>query len=237
MTPHIESKLEDVASLVLMPGDPLRAQYIANNFLIDVKEINGLRNMLAFTGTYQGKRITVFSSGMGIPSMGIYAYELYHFYHVEKIIRIGTAGTSCPETKVNDIIVATGAHSLSNFAYAFNGEQRHYYPCSFGLTNKIISVACDQNINIKSGPLLTSEIFDLYTQNKDITKFVNDKIKPIACEMEAFALFCIASNLKKEAATLVTVTDSPFEENMLSTKEREQGLNKMIKLALDSIIK
>ena len=146
-TIHIESLKEDIAPIVLMPGDPLRAKYIADNFLTDVKLVNKVRNIFAYTGYYNNKRVTVFSSGMGIPSMGIYAYELYKFYDVKKIIRIGTCGTVNKNVKLLDVILATSSYSLSTFPLLFDLDTGKEYFSSVLLNKKIKDVALDMNIN------------------------------------------------------------------------------------------
>jgi len=143
-TAHIESKKEDIASIVLMPGDPLRAKYVAENFLTDYKLVNTVRNMYAYTGTYKGKRVTVFASGMGIASIGIYAYELYKFYDVEKIIRIGTCGTNSRDIKLLDIVLAEQAYSLNNFPQLFDGDKEKEYNASEILNNAIKSKALEE---------------------------------------------------------------------------------------------
>ena len=235
-TAHIESQLEDIAPVVLMPGDPLRAKYIAENFLEDAKLINKTRNMFGYTGTYKGKKITVFASGMGIPSIGIYSYELFKFYNVEKIIRIGTCGSFNKDIKLLDVILSTGAFCKSYFDVLLDGEDVDFIESDEHLNNIIINKAKDNNISLKIGKTITSDVFDLYCDDKE--KF-RDNFKEdnyLSVEMEAFGLFYVAKKLGKEASCLMTVVDSLFDNRSLSSSDREKSLNDMIKLALESII-
>jgi len=236
MTAHIESKLEDIAPIVLMPGDPLRAKYIAENFLSDVKLINSVRNMLGYTGTYKNKRVTVFASGMGIPSIGIYSYELYKFYNVEKIIRIGTCGSFDENIKLLDVILSTGAYCKSHFDELLDGVDIDFIQSSDEINRSIMNTAKLKNIDLKVGKTITSDVFDLYCDSKE--KFRNNfpDMKFLGVEMEAFGLFYIAKKLDKEASCLMTVVDSLFDNRSLSSSDREKSLNDMIKLALESII-
>ena len=235
---HINSKKEDIAELVLLPGDPLRAKYIAENFLEDYKLVNEVRNMLGFTGFYKGKKITVIGSGMGIPSVAIYAHELYHFYDVKKIIRIGTAGAFSPETKVKDIILGMKAYSHSNFAYAYRKIESPIVDSSDNLNKTILETSKELNIPIKTGTIYTAEVFDVYKNIDHLKQTIPENIKPLASEMEAFALFHVAEDDNKEVACIVSVSDSLFEENVdLTPEERQTSLNEMIILALESIIK
>lgn len=231
MTPHIESKLEDIAEIVLMPGDPLRAKYIADTYLKNVKEVNKVRNMTAYTGYYKDKRITVFPSGMGIPSVGIYAYELYKFYNVKKIIRIGTCGSNHPDIKISDIILADSAYSESTFVKVITQKEEKIITGSINLLNQINDTAKKNNINLIRGPIYTSDIFDVYFNIDHILEGKN----LLASEMECYGLYFIAKYLNKEAATLITVVDSKYDKTFLSSEERQNNLNTMIKLALESI--
>ncbi len=235
-TPHIESKLEDIAEVVLMPGDPLRAKYIAENFLTDYKLINTVRNMFGYTGYYKGKRVTVFASGMGVPSIGIYSYELYKFYHVEKIIRIGTSGSFHKDVKLLDVVLSTGAYCKSYFDQLLDNQDINYIEASHNLNDKIKKVADDAHIPVKIGKTITSDVFDLYTDSEDVfrTNFPGDDY--LAVEMEAFGLFYIAKKLGREASCLMTVVDSFYDKRSLSSEERETSLNQMIELALDTAV-
>ena len=235
-TPHIESKLEDIAEVVLMPGDPLRAKYIAENFLTDYKLINTVRNMFGYTGYYKGRRVTVFASGMGVPSIGIYSYELYKFYHVERIIRIGTSGSFHKDVKLLDVVLSTGAYCKSYFDQLLDNQDINYIEASHNLNDKIKKVADDAHIPLKIGKTITSDVFDLYTDSEDVfrTNFPGDDY--LAVEMEAFGLFYIAKKLGREASCLMTVVDSFYDKRSLSSEERETSLNQMIELALDTAV-
>ena len=230
-TIHIGSTKEDIAEIVLMPGDPLRAKYIAENFLTDYKEVNHTRNMLAYTGYYNGKRVTVFPSGMGIPSVGIYSYELYKFYDVNKIIRIGTCGSNKEDIKVGDVVLADAAYSESSFGEIITPGTGKVMEASKDLTDKIYQIGTNNNLNVKRGMIYTSDIFDVYF---DTSKIIAGK-NLLVSEMEAYGLFFIAKYLNKEAATILTVVDSKYEEKVVTPEEREKALNDMIKLALESI--
>ena len=232
---HIECTKEDIAEVCIMPGDPLRAKYIAENFLTDAKLINRARNMFGYTGYYNGKRVTVMGHGMGMPSVSIYAFELYYFFGVQKIIRIGTCGGLKEELKVPDIILATQSYTESNFAYSYNGDPTHIAYPSKKLTNDIRAKAKEQGISIHEGCVMCTEQFGFYSDNENVLKRVPDNIDLYGEEMETFALFHIANSFGKEAAALLTVVDSKYEKTFLSIEDREKSLNTMIKLALDSI--
>lgn len=237
MTVHIESKKEDIAEVVLMPGDPLRAKYIAENFLTDYKLVNKVRNMYGYTGYYKGKKITVFASGMGIPSIGIYSYELYKFYDVKKIIRIGTSGSFNKNIKVLDVVLSSGAYSKTYFPKLFDGKEVDYISSSENLNNDIKNTADSLHIPLKIGKTITSDVFDLYSSSllEFRSNFPSDDF--LSVEMEAFGLFFIANKLKREASCLMTVVDSFYDKKSLSSEERETSLNRMITLALESAVK
>lgn len=238
MTPHNEAKLEDIASTVLMPGDPLRAKYIANNFLTDVKLINSVRNMYGYTGLYKGKKITVFASGMGMPSMGIYCYELYKFYNVQNIIRIGSCGAYSPDLNIFDTLLVDNSYTEGNFAYALEGANCHTIQADESLNNIIENCSKELNIPIVKGNVLCSEVFDYYVKNIDdlISRFPKD-LNIIGAEMESFALFYTAKYLNRKAACLLTVVDSHYKNQAITAEEREKSLNNMIVLALESALK
>lgn len=237
-TPHNEANLGDIAKTVIMPGDPLRAKYIATNFLTDAKLVNSVRGMYAYTGNYKGKEVTVMASGMGMPSMGIYAYELYKFYDVENIIRIGSCGAYIPELKLFDIVLAENTFSEGNFALTYNNDDCHIVSSSKELNNIISSVATDTNTTLTIGNTVCSDFFDVYMS--DVNQFLSrvpDGFNPVSAEMEAFALFYIAKTLGKKAACLMSVVDSKFIKEVATAEERETGLNNMITLALESSLK
>lgn len=233
---HIESNKEDIADVVLMPGDPLRAKYIKEKFLTGAKEVNSVRNMLAYTGFYKGKRVTVFASGMGIPSIGIYSYELFKFYDVKKIIRIGTSGSFNKDIKLRDIILSTGSYCKSYFPYLLGGEDISFINSSTSLNEKITKIAQEKNISLKVGQTITSDVFDLYCVDIDKFRSNFEEDKYLAVEMEAFGLFYVAKLLKKEATCLMTVVDSLYDKDSLSSEDREKTLDEMITLALDAAL-
>lgn len=238
MTPHNEANLEDIASTVLMPGDPLRAKYIADNFLTDVKLINSVRNMYGYTGLYKGKKITVFASGMGMPSMGIYCYELYKFYNVQNIIRIGSCGAYSPDLNIFDTLLVDNSYTEGNFAYALEGANCHTIQADESLNNIIENCSKELNIPIIKGNVLCSEVFDYYVKNIDdlISRFPKD-LNIIGAEMESFALFYTAKYLNRKAACLLTVVDSHYKNQAITAEEREKSLNNMIVLSLESALK
>ncbi len=237
-TPHNEANLGDIAKTVIMPGDPLRAKYIAENFLTDYKLVNYVRGMSAYTGKYRGKEITVMASGMGMPSMGIYCYELYKFYDVENIIRIGSCGSYKPDLKLFDIILSENVFSESSFALTLNNDDCHIVSSNKSLNNIILDTAKESNINLCVGNTLCSDCFDVYMT--DVNKFL-DRVphgfNPVSAEMEAFALFYVAKMLNKKAACLMSVVDSKYITEVATSEERQTGLNNMIKLALESSLK
>ena len=218
MTVHIESKKEDIAEVVLMPGDPLRAKYIAEKFLTDYKLVNRVRNMFAYTGYYKDKRVTVFASGMGVPSIGIYSYELYKFYDVKKIIRIGTSGSFNKDIKVKDVVLSSGAYCKSYFDQLFDGEDIDYIESSKSLNDTIINTANSLNIPLKIGKTITSDVFDLYSDSMEKFKSNFPEEDYLATEMEAFGLFYMASKFKREATCLLTVVDSFYDKKSLTSE-------------------
>lgn len=234
---HIDCTKEDLAPYVIMPGDPLRAKYIAEKYLKDAKLVSSARNMFAYTGTYQGKRVSVMGSGMGMPSMSIYAFELFHFFGAEKIIRVGTCGGLLPEMDVPDIILATESYNEGNFAYSYNGDSTHYAYPSQNLNKVIQSVAQEKGKKLFLGTVMSTEQFGFYSDNEHVLARVPSDTQIIGEEMESFALFHIASSFQKEAACLLTVVDSKFKETFMSIEERERSLDEMIVLALDAIIR
>lgn len=235
-TPHIEAQEGEIAKTVIMPGDPLRAKYIADNFLEDVKLVNKVRNILAYTGKYKGKEFTIFASGMGIPSIGIYSYELFTFYNVEKIIRIGTCGANREDIKLFDVILADSAYSLSTFAYLFDGTEDKVMYADSEINNKIETTANETNISLKRGTIITSDVFNVYVDNEKYMAKYPSNLNSLASEMESFGLFFIAKKLNKKASCLLTVVDSPYDKRIVSSEDRQNSLNTMIKLALDSCL-
>ena len=237
MTPHNSAKKGEIAKTVIMPGDPMRAKYIAEKYLTDYRLVNEVRGMYAYTGLYNGKEVTVMAHGMGMPSMGIYAYELYKFYDVEEIIRIGSCGAYEKDMKLFDIILSTACYTESSFALTLNNDLCHIAYSDEDLNIKIGKVAYQNEIKLYRGMTACLDCFDVYMTdvNKFFDRMPND-IKPIAAEMEAFSLFYIAKMLGKKAACLMSVVDSKYIKDVATAEEREQGLDKMIKLALDSVL-
>lgn len=231
-TPHITSSIDDIANIVIMPGDPLRAKYIAKNFLTDIKEVNSVRNMTAYTGYYKGKKVTVFPSGMGIPSIGIYAYELYKYYNVDTIIRVGSCGSYKEDINLYDVILVDKSYSESNFAKTYYGIDTNVIDSDGELNKKIADTANEINKKIIIGNVYCTECFYSLTEKE------SPLIKEHNClsvEMESYALFHIAKSLNKKACTVLTVSDSLVSHEQTTPREREQGFNDMILLVLESI--
>ena len=238
MSIHCNAKKEDITKTVLMPGDPLRAKYIAENFLENARLVNTVRNMLAYTGTYKGKEITVFSHGMGMASMGIYCYELYKFYDVENIIRIGSCGAYSENLNIFDTILVDNSYTEGNFAYEWNEKDCHLAKSSSFLNEIIENVSMQNNIPYIKGNTLCSDCFDGYLE--DVNSLINrfpKELNIIGAEMESFALFYLAKYLGKQASCLLTVVDSICKKQEISSEDREKSLNNMIKLALESAVK
>lgn len=233
-TPHNQAQMGEIAKTVLMPGDPLRAKYIAETYLEDVKQFNEIRNMFGYTGTYKGKEVSVMGSGMGMPSVGIYSYELFTHYEVENIIRIGTAGSYCEEVKIYDVVLAEEAYSESSFAKTQNGyELDRTYP-SEKLNKKIENKAKEMGINIVKGCVHSS---DVYYQEGET--YFHDLYKEKGClcvEMESFALFHNAKVLGKNAACLLTISNSLLTGVETDPKERQTAFDEMLKIAIESAI-
>ena len=235
---HCNAKKEDITKTVLMPGDPLRAKYIAENFLENARLVNTVRNMFAFTGTYKGREITVFSHGMGMASMGIYCYELYKFYDVENIIRIGSCGAYSEDLNIFDTILVDKSYTEGNFAYEWNEKDCHLIESSEFLNEIIESTAKEINIPYIKGNTLCSDCFDGYLESiPNLIKRFPKELNIIGAEMEAFALFYMAHYLGRQASCLLTVVDSHYKKQEISSEEREKSLNNMITLALESAIK
>ena len=238
-TPHNSANPNEIAKTVVMPGDPLRAKYIAENFLENYTLVNDVRNMFAYTGTYKGKKITVMASGMGMPSMGIYCYELYKFYNVENIIRIGSCGGYTPSLKLFDIILSEQVFSESNFALNANNEDCHLVSSSSKLNNIIEETSNEINIPIVKGTTACMEFFDLYIPDlQKVLDRIPKNLEPIGA---AFALFYVAKMLNKNASCLMSVVDTNVNSDLpkenASAEDRQNSLNKMITLALESAIK
>ncbi len=233
MTPHIESKKEDIAKVVLMPGDPLRAKFIAETYLKDYKLVNQVRGMLGYTGYYKDKLVTVMASGMGIPSMGIYSYELFNFYEVEAIIRIGSCGAYTRELKLYDLVLVVQCYSESNYALIQNGDSQKEILASQQLNEQIIKTARGLSLNLKVGKVHCSEVF--YQKNNSFQKLYENK-NCLAVEMETFSLFHNANLFNKKAACLLTVSDNLETKEITTSEERQVSFTEMIELAFESIL-
>ena len=234
MTPHNEAKKEDIAKVVLMPGDPLRAKYIAENFLEDAKLVNSVRGMFAYTGTYKGKRLTVMGHGMGIPSIGIYTHELFSVYDVDCIIRIGSCGAYVESLDLKDIIVVNEGYSESTFAEVYNGCKDHSIAAKNSCNDVILETAKEMDLKIVQGNVHSTDAFYSTTAN---LKELYEVHGCIAAEMEAFALFNIANALNKKAGCILSVSDSLVKPGELTPAERQTALTNMIKLGLETAIK
>lgn len=231
-TPHINAKKDDFAKTVLMPGDPRRATFIAENFLSDVRLVNDVRGILAYTGTYKGKKVSVMASGMGQPSIGIYSHELYAHYGVETIIRVGTCGSYQEKVKLFDVIIATGASTNSSWSRQYNLQGGTYSAvCDFLLARKVYDIAKETKTEVVAGNVFSSDIF--YDENPDIWKEWA-KLGVLGVEMESYALYTIAARLDKKALCLLTVTDHFITHEKATSEQRELGLRKMIVLALEA---
>lgn len=233
-TVHIESKKDEISDVVLMPGDPKRCEYIAKNYLKDYKLVNDVRGMTAYTGYYKDRLVTVFPSGMGCPSMGIYSYELFKEYGVENIIRIGSCASYSEKLRLLDVILVSNSYSESNYAKAMGGYRDKVVASDESLNNVILSQAKDSKIKLVKGNIYCGDAF--YEVDYDYKERVRDK-DVLGIEMETFALFNNAKKFGKRGAALLTVSDTFYSEEKLSSEEREKGLNEMIILALESCLK
>ena len=231
-TPHIEVKDPSlIAKTVLMPGDPLRAKFIAETFLTDVKQINGVRNMFGYTGLYKGKPITIFGSGMGQPSIGIYSYELFNFYGVENIVRIGSAGSYSADLAVYDTVLVTNAYSESTFAKVAFDIEGDTLPANAELNELLRKCALSANVTLKEAIIHSSDVF--YHTGSFSWERCRDEHGCKAVEMESFALFANAIATGKRAACLLTISDSFITHEATSAEERQNSFTNMMKVALE----
>ncbi len=228
-TPHINAKQGDFAETVLMPGDPLRAKVIAETYLKNVKCVNEVRGMLGYTGEYNGKRVSVMGSGMGIPSIGIYSYELFSFYGVENIIRIGSAGGIADGVALYDIVLGVGACTDSNFSHQYKLPGIFAPIASFDLVQKAIDSSKKLDIPVKCGNILSSDVF------YDDAQSLGDwrKMGVLAVEMEAAGLYMNAARLGKKALAMCTISDLPFSGAVTTAEERQNSFHKMMQLGLE----
>ncbi len=231
-TPHIEvTDKKKFAKTVLMPGDPLRAKFIADTFLTDVEQVNQVRGMLAFTGYYNGKRISVMGSGMGMPSIGIYSYELFNFYDVENIIRIGSGGAYSPELNLFDVVIAEDTWSESSFASTQGVSKSDVMKASPHLNEELIGHAKKLGIPLRVCRFHSSDVF--YRQNFDDYKTIHDKHNCLIVDMESFALFANAMATGKNAACMLTVSDSLVNHEATTSEQRQNAFTNMMKIALE----
>lgn len=232
MSTHIEAKKEDIAKIVIMPGDPNRARFMANKFLTDIKEINTIRAMYGYTGNYKGKKVTIMAHGMGMPSIGIYSYELYKDYDVDVIVRVGSVGAYAKELEALDVVLVTESYSDSSYAKVQNNTLSNLNYPNIDVNNKLKLSANKLNIQLHEGRVYSSDVFySDYINHLDMYK----KNHCLGTEMESFALFHNAKVLNKKAACLLTVSNHFFKDIDISSKEREEAMDKMFIIALESL--
>lgn len=229
-TPHNRANQGDIAEKILLPGDPLRAKYIAENFLDNVTEFNTVRNMFGYTGEYKGKRVSVMGTGMGVPSIGIYSYELIHRYGVKKLIRVGSCGAYQENLKLFDVIIAQGACTDSNYASQYHLDGTYSAISSYELLEKAVTAAKERDIPYFVGNVMTSDIF--YHDNPETWKNWA-KMGVLAVEMESYALFCNAARAGVDALTILTVSDSLVHQTETTAEEREKSFTRMMEIALE----
>lgn len=228
-TPHIKATPEDFGQTVLMPGDPLRSKYIAENFLENPKLVNNVRGVQGYTGLYHGKRVSVMASGMGMPSIGIYSHELYNFYGVSSIIRIGSAGMIDQSLRLRDIVAGMSCYTNSSFGRQF-GFEGHLAPCAdFGLLQKAVEEGEKRGASLRVGPLFSSDTF--YDESNP--SGVLEKLHVLAVEMEGAALYLNAAKAGKKALVLCTISDDPATGEGLSAQERQTSFHQMMEIALE----
>lgn len=230
-TPHNGAKLGDIAKTVLMPGDPLRAKFIADTYLENVKCFNTVRNMLGFTGTYKGKEISVMGGGMGMPSIGIYSYELYNFYGVDNIMRIGSAGGISDDVHLRDVVIGMAASTNSNYASQYKLPGTIAPTADFSLLKKAVDAAEKLNVNTVVGNILSSDIF--YDDNKEANDLWK-KMGVLCVEMEAAALYLNAARAGKKALCILTISDHLYTGESLSAEDRQSSFREMMEIALET---
>ena len=234
-TPHIKATPDDIAKTVLMPGDPLRAKFIAETFLENPVLFNNVRGIQGYTGTYEGTRVSVMASGMGIPSIGIYTHELFNFFDVENIIRIGSAGAYSPKVKVRDIVIAQGACYDTNYVRQFNLPGTYSAISDFGLLSTAVETAKEQHLSYHVGNLFSSDIFygdpEAFTEAEQ-PRAAWSKMGVLCVEMEAAGLFMNAARAGKKALAICTISDHLITGESLPAEERQTSFTEMMKLAL-----
>ncbi len=227
----MEAEKENVARVVLMPGDPLRAQYVAENFLEDPILFNDVRNMYGYTGTYKGKKISVMGSGMGIPSIGIYAHDLYTYFDVDAIIRIGSAGAVADDVHTRDVVIAMSASTNSNFAEQFHLQGTLAPTADYEMLKYAVEAGEKTGAVVKVGSIYSSDTF--YNADPNL----NDKIRELGMlcvEMETAGLYMTAASLHKKALGILTISDEIFTGKELSVLERQESFDEMIEIALET---
>lgn len=232
-TPHINATPDDFAKTVLMPGDPLRSKFIAENFLTDAKLINNVRGIQGYTGTYEGTRVTVMASGMGMPSIGIYSYELYHFFGVENIMRIGSAGSIHKDVKVRDIVMAMGTSTNSNYARQFQIPGTYAPIADYGMLKQAVAEAEKIGASYHVGNVLSSDTF--YDDQADANDYWQ-KMGVLCIEMETAALYMNAARTGKHALGIFTVSDHILTGEALSAEERQTSFTQMMEIALHTAV-
>lgn len=230
-TPHNSAKLGDIAETVLLPGDPLRAKYIAETFLENPVQYNTVRGMYGYTGTYKGKRISVQGTGMGIPSIGIYTYELIHFYGVKNLIRIGSAGAIQEDLKLHDVVIGMGSCTDSNFGSQFNLPGTFAPIASYELLEKAVNSARNLNVDVKVGNILSSDVFYGEDGLEGLRKW--QKMGVLAVEMESAGLYMNAARAGVNALCILTISDCPFTGEVTTSEERQVAFTNMMKVALE----
>lgn len=233
-TPHNQASEGAFGKTVLMPGDPLRAKFIAENFLQDVVQVNSVRNMYGYTGTYKGKKVSVMGSGMGMPSIGIYAHELYAFYGVERIIRVGTCGAYSPDCKVFDVILAQGACTNSAWAHQYALPGTFSAISDFGMLKNAYEIAESKKMNAHVGNILSSDIF--YNDQPEVWKKWA-KMGCLGVEMESYALYSTAAYLHKKALCILTVSDSFITHEETTPQQRQTSFKDMMEIALEVAVR
>lgn len=229
-TAHIAAQPGDFGKTVLMPGDPLRAKYIAETYFENPVLVNNVRGVNGYTGTYKGKKVSVMASGMGTPSIGIYSYELYKFFDVESIIRIGTAGTMHPDLKLRDVVIGMGCCTDSNFGSQYGLPGTFAPIASYELLEKAVNVVKEMGVGYKVGNIVSSDVF--YNDNPDaLAKW--QKMGCLACEMEAAGLYMTAARTGKKALAMMTISDSLLTGEVTTPEERQTSFNDMMKIALE----
>lgn len=233
-TPHNSAEKGDIAKTVLMPGDPLRAKFIAENFMTDVKCFNEVRGMLGFTGKYEGKEVSVMGHGMGIPSIGIYTYELFNFYDVDNIIRVGTAGALLEDIKCKDIIIGTGSCTDSNYAAHYGLKGTISAVASFDLLKRADEVVKELKLQdkVRFGQIFATDVF--YKENPDTLEWA--KMGCIGIEMESYCLYLNAARAGKRALSVCCISDNIVSHQELSAEEREKSVHDMVMIALETAI-